>query len=120
LNLQENLPNLQADEDALKQIFLNILSNGVQAIDSNGYLEVRTQLNRKDIDIFIRDTGPGIDPEHLAKIFEPFFTTKASGSGLGLAITKQLIEKHRGTITVKTQTGKGTEFHIILPLVKGS
>jgi signal transduction histidine kinase len=120
LNLQENLPNLQADEDALKQIFLNILSNGVQAIDSNGYLEVRTQLNRKDVDIFIRDTGPGIDPEHLAKIFEPFFTTKASGSGLGLAITKQLVEKHRGTITVKTQKGIGTEFHIVLPLAKRS
>jgi len=65
--------------------------------------------------IKIKDTGPGIEPEHRQSIFNPFFTTKAGGTGLGLAITHQIIDRHGGTISCDSETGKGTMFTIEIP-----
>jgi signal transduction histidine kinase len=65
--------------------------------------------------IDVADTGPGIQPENLPRLFEPFYTTKASGSGLGLAIVRGTVQRHGGTITVRTEAGAGTTFSICLP-----
>src|SRR5205814_1257506 len=69
------------------------------------------------LQISVRDTGPGIAQEELARIFEPFYTSKPEGTGLGLAITREIIEEHHGTISVQSKVRKGTAFHINLPIV---
>jgi hypothetical protein len=90
-------------------------------MSGGGTLSIRTdRVSREDgvwIRIGISDTGPGIPPQILEKIFTPFFTTKAQGTGLGLAICHKLITQHHGTITVRSEDDKGTEFVIYLPAV---
>lgn len=112
----------------LEQVMLNLLINARQAILSTGRggsLTVRADADepQREAVVCVSDTGPGIAAEHLPRIFEPFFTTKASasrgqtrGTGLGLSICKQIVEAHRGTITVESVVGKGTTFTVRLPL----
>ena len=121
LELQEGLPPVYVDPKQIQQVFLNLTLNAVQAMSGGGTLSIRTdRVNREDgvwIRIGISDTGPGIPPQILEKIFTPFFTTKAQGTGLGLAICHKLITQHHGTITVRSEDDKGTEFVIYLPAV---
>ena len=109
------------DPKQIQQVFLNLTLNAVQAMSGGGTLSIRTdRVSREDgvwIRIGISDTGPGIPPQILEKIFTPFFTTKAQGTGLGLAICHKLITQHHGTITVRSEDDKGTEFVIFLPAV---
>ena len=106
----------------MNQVFLNLISNGVQAIPENGDLWIST--SREMIEsteyavISIRDNGKGIPKENLEKIFEPFFTTKpvGEGTGLGLSIVYKIIEQHNGFITVDSEVGKGTTFLIKIPV----
>lgn len=120
-----NLPATIADPGQLKQVFLNLIMNALQAMPQGGELTVSTQANTGSykgqgdgsIRIDITDTGKGIPAHLLNKIFEPFFTTKEDeGTGLGLAISYRIIEEHNGTITVVSQENKGTTFTITLPL----
>ena len=108
------------DKQKIEQAFLNIIKNAVDAIPGEGRVEIRAEKNAADdtMRIQIQDNGIGIEPGKLDHIFDPFFTTKeeGKGSGLGLFITWEIIEDHRGTITVESRSGEGTVFTITLPV----
>jgi K+-sensing histidine kinase KdpD len=96
----------------------NILSNAVDSIENEGTITISTSILNDIVQIIIKDTGNGIPENIRGKIFDPFFTTKGvgKGTGLGLSITQSIIEKHRGSIKVKSEAGVGSEFVISLPL----
>jgi signal transduction histidine kinase len=108
--------NTLGDSKKLKQAFINIISNGCQAMEENGVLTVDVVPNGQNVDVKIIDTGKGISAQDAARIFDPFFTTKAMGVGLGLAISKKIIEDHGGRIKVESKLSKGTTFTISLPM----
>ncbi|RPI38303.1 MAG: sensor histidine kinase, partial [Nitrospiraceae bacterium] len=112
------LPLIMGDQNQLKQVFLNIINNAVDALPGGrGEITVGTHLSESYAVIEIRDTGPGIAADVLPRIFEPFFTTKkAKGTGLGLPISYKIIQSHNGKIDVKSKKGEGTVFSISLPL----
>ena len=121
LKVEDNLPLVPGDERALGQVFNNLISNAVRAMEDTdgGVLSVRLKPIQKitgslGVQVDVLDTGPGIPPEVQDRIFEPFFTTKEDGTGLGLSITKQIITMHEGTITLEPLP-EGTSFQIILP-----
>lgn len=105
--------------DELRQAFVNVLANAVQAMRRKGSLVLRTERNASAITIMIRDTGPGIPQEHLTKVFDPFFTTKpqGEGSGLGLTIAKRIVVKFGGDIRLESVEGQGVTCWITLPAV---
>ncbi len=109
--------DILVDKEQIKQVLLNLILNSIQAMHPGGELKVMTRPGDGKMTVTISDTGCGIKPENLQRIFDPFFSTKTSGSGLGLAIVHRIIEEHRGTIDVRSEEGKGTEFVIELPLV---
>jgi len=106
---------INSDPELLKQIFINLFSNSVQAIKSKGKIAVTVEAAHKHIIVKINDTGEGISKESLPKIFDPFYSSKTDGIGLGLAIVKRIIESLRGEITVESEKGRGTVFKIKLP-----
>jgi signal transduction histidine kinase len=102
----------------LQRAMQNLIGNAVQAIQSRpgGRIDLRTWVADSVLNISVRDNGPGIPPEVKARLFEPFVTFgKTGGTGLGLAIVKNVADAHRGKITVDSQPGQGTEFHIRIP-----
>ncbi len=111
---------LYLDPNQIKQAFLNILMNAIDAMPNGGTLTITTSLSKdkRSYQIEITDTGCGIAPENINHIFEPFFTKKDKGTGLGLSISYGIIEKHKGKIEVKSAVGVGTEFKIKLPAEK--
>lgn len=121
LKVEDDLPLVPGDDRALGQVFNNLISNAVRAMEETdgGVLSVRLKKIQKTsgapgVQVDVLDTGPGIPPEVRDRIFEPFFTTKPDGTGLGLSITKQIITMHEGTITLEALP-EGTSFQIILP-----
>jgi signal transduction histidine kinase len=108
---------VEADAAQVNQVFLNLLHNALQAIAGAGAITIKTWKEGERVFISIRDTGAGIDPEHLPRIFEPFFTTKpvGQGTGLGLSVSHRIIAEHSGQMTVQSLLGRGTEFVIELP-----
>jgi len=122
------LPPVMADAEQIKQVLLNILLNGMQAIEGDqGQVWIETRVVRVAreggidpfVQIEIRDNGTGISKENLDHIFDPFFTTRPEGSGLGLAITYQIVHEHGGFIDVESEIGKGTSFRVNFPLKAG-
>jgi two-component system NtrC family sensor kinase len=119
-----NLPKVECLPGKINQVFMNLISNAIQAIKSNGknreeeLLTIRTWYDDNHVKISIKDTGTGMTDEVKHKIFEPFFTTKevGEGTGLGLSIVFSIIEKHKGHIDVLSETDQGTEFIITLPV----
>ena len=116
-----DLPPVQIDREQIKQVFLNILLNAVQATSGNGKITVKTRSFIKPggepyIQIEFTDTGCGIASENIEEIFNPFFTTKSTGSGLGLSISHQIVQDHRGYIDVQSQLNKGSSFFVNLPV----
>ena len=115
-----DLPKIIADNAQLQQVFMNIILNGVEAMDGNGTLTIKTFLgdDKESIHIEIVDSGHGIKEEYKKRLFEPFFTTKevGKGTGLGLAISYSIIQKHEGRIKVTSQEGKGSTFTVIIPV----
>jgi signal transduction histidine kinase len=109
--------NAEIDGEKLQQVMLNLLINGIQAIESEGKIFVSIKSNGNVAEITVADTGMGIEPEHLKNIFTPFFTTKEQGTGLGLAIVKKIVDLHEGQISVESQAGKGTQFCIKIGVV---
>lgn len=113
-------PVVYADYRAMEQVFVNLVSNGVQAMDrGNGTLSIKIHdagPSHKPpmYEVIVADSGPGITEDLLEHVFEPFMTTKSSGTGLGLAITKRIVNAHKGNISVESFPG-GTVFHILLP-----
>ncbi|MFQ6093548.1 MAG: [Fe-Fe] hydrogenase large subunit C-terminal domain-containing protein, partial [bacterium] len=117
--LDPSLPAMFVDAAQLKQVFLNIILNGAEAMEGAGELRVSTKLlpDGKTVEVTFVDTGPGIPEETLGKLFDPFFTTKEKGTGLGLAIAYGIVDRHGGSIDVHSQTGKGTTFTVVLPVM---
>lgn len=135
LRLEESVPLLQADADQLQQVFMNLFSNAVDAMQEGGVLSLRAKLVPEaesggvgdaagSVRIEIADTGGGMDEETAKHAFEPFFTTRnvetdvgmSIGLGLGLSICRQIVKNHYGEIAVRSERGKGTEFTLILPV----
>ena len=120
-SLDEGIREFMGDEEQIRQVFVNMIMNAMQAMESRGVLTLKTSCNgASGIEVEIQDSGPGIPSENIDKIFDPFFSTKPSGigTGLGLSISKKVIESHGGTIRVKSETGNGTRFIITLPAVE--
>ena len=116
-----DLPSTTVDREQIKQVFLNILLNGIEATPPNGTITVRTRSFLKPggdahLQIEFTDTGCGIPPEYVEDIFTPFFTTKTKGSGLGLSISNQIIQDHLGYIDVESRLNQGSSFFVNLPL----
>jgi two-component system, NtrC family, sensor histidine kinase HydH len=114
--LDPDIGKRSLDAGMLKQAFLNLVLNAIQAMPSGGVLTVESRLRSDAIEVKIVDTGVGIPEGDRKKLFSPFFTTKKSGTGLGLAITYRIIENHRGRIDVASEQGKGTTFTVSLPI----
>jgi len=109
---------VEADRDLLLQVFLNLILNAVEALSPGGRIEVDLRPGPREVEVLVRDTGPGIPREDLDRIFNPFFTTKEKKLGLGLAVSHQVVDAHRGLIQVKTRPGQGTTVSVTLPVLK--
>jgi len=116
-----DLPLARMDREQIKQVFLNVLLNAIEATPENGRISVRTRSFSKPggdpyLQIEFTDTGYGIPREHLEEIFNPFFTTKDKGCGLGLSISSQIVQDHKGYITVESELNQGSSFFINIPV----
>jgi signal transduction histidine kinase len=112
-------PRVECLADELAQVFMNLLTNAADAVTTGGRITIRTRaISDSRVRIDVEDNGSGIDPVIRGKIFEPFFTTKevGHGTGLGLAITYGVVTRHRGTIEVQSEPGKGSRFSVELPV----
>jgi two-component system NtrC family sensor kinase len=120
--LDSDLPEIVGSEDQLQQVFMNVISNAVEAMSGtkDGFLSVETAYSEEDGNIIVRlkDSGAGVLDENISKLFEPFFTTKKKGKGvgLGLSVAYGIIKEHGGSVYVNSKSGKGTTFKIRLPL----
>jgi len=118
-DLDAHLPEIVADPQQLRQIFINLLLNAHESMANEGTITVKTSHDSyRAIEISISDTGKGINKEILDKLFQPFFTTKPKGTGLGLAISKQLIEQHGGAISAENNPNGGATFRIKIPIAQ--
>ena len=117
-NLSNKSITVPGNEGLLHQVFVNILTNSLQAIDDKGEIIVKTKISEKNIIIEITDNGIGIKEENISKITDPFFTTKdpGEGTGLGLSIAYSIIKKHNGSIVFNSEQNKGTTAIISLLL----
>ena len=122
-NLHPNLPPANVDESQMEQVFLNLIMNAAEAMNGEGTLTIATKhvTDAWRVEISFSDTGEGIPEKNLARLFEPFFTTKevGHGTGLGLSISHGIVERHGGSISVKSRVGEGTTFVVSLPELKG-
>lgn len=118
-DLMPDLPIIAGNQAELQQVFLNLLTNAVDAIGKDGNILLTSRRVNSEIAISIKDNGPGIPKEHQSRVFEPFFTTKQSGkgTGLGLSVTYTLVRNMGGTIALDSEEGKGTTFTVNLPVV---
>jgi signal transduction histidine kinase len=108
------------DAAQMHQVVLNLVLNGIQAIDGSGRVDVRLRRERRAAVMTIEDTGRGIKAEELPRIFKPFFTTRKGGTGLGLSLAKGIVEAHGGRIGVSSTVGRGTRFEVQLPVERGA
>ncbi len=116
LHLEENLPVIQADAALLRRALENLILNAMDAMPAGGVLMLRTTHEDDSVEIEISDTGGGLTPEECERLFTPYYTTKQHGTGLGLAIVQSVVSDHGGRISVESETGVGTSFHIRLPI----
>ncbi len=112
IHLPKNNPQIICDIDKMEIVFINLMTNAIEAMNKSGSITISSIETKNEIIIEIEDSGPGIINDNLEKIFEPLFTTKTTGTGLGLASCKNIIERHQGTISVKNNP---TTFTIKLP-----
>lgn len=121
LNLPVSLPTIQADQDKIKQVLINLISNAIKYTPAGGAITLAARADTKSLIISVTDTGCGIPPENLGGLFQKFYRVPgyeqmAEGTGLGLYICKRIVEAHQGIITAQSEVGKGTTFLIRLPL----
>lgn len=114
-DLSDEVQEIISDPDKLKQVFINIISNGIEAMEHGGRIAVSSRRITNSVEVRISDQGSGIPKEDLERIFEPFYTTRKGGSGLGLSISFKIVEAHNGEIYAVSRPGKGTTFIIRLP-----
>ena len=118
-DIDPDLPSLQMDEEKLTQALINIMKNGMQAMEQGGVLRIEAHGIRDRVEVKISDSGTGIPPDQMEKIFNYYYTTKEKGVGLGLPIAHRIIEAHQGQLKVESQVGTGTEVTILLPIKQG-
>ncbi len=112
----QELPLLKVDPQQMEQVFLNLFTNGIQAMPEGGSLCINAWCDEDFIRISIKDSGMGIAPDNMKKLFQPLFTTKPKGIGLGLVVCRNLVEANGGKIEVTSEQGKGTTFTVVLPV----
>jgi signal transduction histidine kinase len=117
---EKRLPRILHDPVQIQQVVLNLLLNGIQAIQKEGKIEVALRAEGEWAVVRIRDTGKGIAPDSLSKIFKPFFTTRKEGTGLGLPLAKGIVEGHQGRIEVASEPGQGAQFEVWLPVARAA
>jgi signal transduction histidine kinase len=120
LAFTEGLPHVQADCVQLQQVVLNLILNAVEAMSSvkkgARELSISTEKNQTgNVLVAVRDSGPGIDSEHIEQVFEAFYTTKSSGVGMGLSICRSIIEAHGGRLWAEANAPRGAVFQFTLP-----
>ena len=118
--LTSELPNVRADKVQLQQVFMNLMLNGIDAIDEGnmaGDLTIKSQRNADGhVLISVSDTGIGLPPERADKVFDAFFTTKPHGTGMGLSISRSIIESHGGRLWATGNSDRGATFQFTLPV----
>lgn len=112
---QDDLPMVNADEDKLNQVLLNLLLNGIQAMEEGGTLDIRVGATDRKVEIVVTDSGCGISEEDLGHVFDPYFTTKPEGTGLGMAMSAKIVEEHGGEIHLQSKLGQGTSVIVEIP-----
>jgi len=110
----------RGDGEKLRQAFLNIVNNGLQATLPGGTVSIDARMEENAAEIIFKDNGSGIDSGIMNRVFEPFFTTKPDGTGLGLAVSRKIIEGHGGSLMIESELGKGTTVVVSLPSAKGT
>jgi two-component system sensor histidine kinase HydH len=115
-NYAPDIPPLPMDAELMERVFFNVLQNAVQASAPGSSITVKTRADGEIVEICVIDRGSGIDPKLIETIFNPFVTTKPDGVGLGLAVVSRILDRHGGRMTVESQPGEGSVFHISLPL----
>jgi signal transduction histidine kinase len=116
LNLEPSLPLVKGISGQLKQVFINLIKNAIEAIENNGTITIEARRQESRVLITIEDTGPGMDIRLIDKLGTPFFSTKEKGTGLGLMITFRIIQNHKGKVSVNSKLGVGSQFFISLPV----
>lgn len=106
---------IEADHEQIEQVFINLFTNAIEAMSGRGSLNLKIDAENDDVTVRVADSGKGMMQETIEKIFEPFYTTKDKGTGLGLAIVFNIIQKHKGSIRVESEEGRGSAFVITLP-----
>jgi len=109
-------PAIHADRKHLKQVFLNLLLNSLQAIDKQGRIEVCVESNDNQLVVYIKDNGCGISKEGQSKVFDPFYTTKSDGTGLGLSVVRSIMREHGGEVSISSIPNCSTEFSLTFPI----
>jgi signal transduction histidine kinase len=118
-HLAEDLPPIQADAALLRRALENLILNAMDAMPAGGVLMLRTSRDKSEVHLEVSDTGTGLTPEECDRLFTPYYTTKLHGTGLGLAVVQSVISDHGGRISVESEMGIGTSFHIFLPVKSG-
>lgn len=118
LELDDDLPLVNADRDQLKQVFYNLIRNSAQAVGTDGELTIRNGFDDENVFLTFVDNGPGIPGDQVSRVFDPYFTTKKTGSGLGLMIVRRIVHEHGGEIEFASREGKGTKVTVYLPRVE--
>ncbi len=116
INYKPHNNPVNADQDKLNQVFLNLFLNSIQAMENGGTLTIESLSDGNKVMCQIEDTGCGLDQENVSKVFDPYFTTKNDGTGLGLAMSSKIIEEHNGSIEFRSEEQKGTIVKVSLPL----
>jgi signal transduction histidine kinase len=113
----ERLPEVSASPNALRQVFVNLLQNAIQAMSTGGSLVVESHWDaqRRRAELVFSDSGPGVPPDQQSHLFEPFFTTRPNGTGLGLALCREIVLQHDGQVTYVDGTPSGATFKIVIP-----
>ena len=126
--ISDGLPQINADQHQITQVFTNLLMNAYEAMGGRGHVTISAEMirfedggdGRDAVHVEFADNGPGIPPDVADKVFDPFFTTKAQGSGLGLAIVRKIVDAHDGRIDLRTTPGQGTTIRVTLPVTAGN
>jgi PAS domain S-box-containing protein len=113
--IDENLPMVMVDAGQIRQVFINIVLNAIQAMTDGGRLDIQAKNEGEFVEVEFSDSGAGIPKSTIKKIFDPLFTTKAKGIGLGLSVCKSIMERHGGDIRVESKAGIGSTFIVSLP-----
>ena len=114
--IEPNIPPIMCDPNQLKQVFINLIKNSIEAMPNGGPMNIQAIKEGPNVLISIMDSGIGINEERLRKLGEPFFSNKEKGTGLGLMLCFRIINQHKGSITFKSKENQGTTVEVRLPL----